>query len=482
MTGERREGSLIGGRYRLTSGPGRDRFRLVWEAYDEVLDRRVDIQEVRPPDGLDDAERARWREGALRRARRLVPVSAAPGIVSVYDVTAEDGALWLITEQVAAQAADAYVDRLGPLPADRARQVAGALLTALGAMHAAGIAHGGLTPREVRIGDSGQVWLTGFHTWVRGPVDGVLGVPDYLAPERFAGHGPSGEGDLFALGATLSHLLRGFSPFRRESVEATIAAVRGLEEDPLPPLPDPALAPLVGGLLRRDPRRRWTLAEARGFLDPERDGVGPLAPGPALGYPSQQRTVHPAQPAQAPQPALPAQPAEQAPAPQPGPPVSSAPAPASMPRPLPRPLPMGPPPPAWTSAPGYGISTGLAVLLALLAAVLVVWLLLALLDSDGGPALLVGVLPWAGFALGVGLLAVQVRVALRRGRRARWAGRAGPMDRLLRSVAPPAPWSREERRVRWADAEEAVDRELRRLDRLTAGASRHEGGDGGTGV
>lgn len=474
MTGEPREGSLIGGRYRLTGGPGRDRFRLVWEAYDEVLDRRVDVQEVRPADGLDDAEGARWREGALRRARRLVPLSAAPGIVSVYDVTAEDGALWLITEHVAAQAADAYVDRLGPLPADRALQVARALLAALGAMHAAGIAHGGLTPREVRISDSGQVWLTGFHAWVRGPGGGVMGIPDYLAPERFEGHGPSGEGDLFALGATLSHLLRGFSPFRRESVEATIAAVRGLDEDPLPPLHDPALAPLIGGLLRRDPRRRWTLAEARGFLGPERDGVGALAP--ALGYPSQQRTVHPAQPAQAPQPA---QPAEQAQAPRPGPPVSSAPAPASMPRPLPT----GPPPPAWTSTPGYGISTSLAVLLALLlAAVLVVWLLLALLNSDGGPALLVGVLPWAGFALGVGLLAVQVRVALRRGRRARWAGRAGPVDRLLRSVAPPAPWSREERRVRWADAEEAVERELRRLDRLTAGASRHEGGDGATGV
>ncbi|MEV7547730.1 hypothetical protein, partial [Streptomyces sp. NPDC089915] len=142
--------------------------------------------------------------------------------------------------------------------------------------------------------------------------------------------------------------------------------------------------------------------------------------------------------------------------------------------------------PAWTSVPprralasGSGISTGLAVLLA---AVLVVWLLLALLDSDGGPDLLIGALPWAGFGLGVGLLAVQVRIALRRGRRARRAGRAGPVDRLLRSVAPPEPWSREERRARRADAEEAVDRELRRLDRLTAGASRHEGGDGGTGV
>ncbi|GAA0272577.1 hypothetical protein GCM10010302_07690 [Streptomyces polychromogenes] len=444
MTGERREGSLVGGRYRLTGGPGHGRFRLVWEAYDELLGVRVDVQEVRPPDGWDDDGRARWREGALRRARLLARLSAAPGIVSVYDATAEDGVLWLVTEHVAGQAADAYVDRLGPLPADRARQIAGALLAALGAMHAAGIVHGGLTPREVRIDDSGQVWLTGFHAWVRGPGGGVLGVPDYLAPERFEGHVPSEEGDLFALGATLFHLLQGFSPFRRESPEATIAAVRRVDEDPPPSLHDPALAPLIGGLLRRDPARRWTLAEARRFLGPVEDEVDPPPPPPLLGYPAVRQ-------AQA------ATPASAGPAPVPVP-VASRPAlsPASA-----------------TSGRGFVV---------LLAAVPAVWLLLVLLNSDGGPALLVGFLPWAAFGLGVGLLAVQVRIALRRGRRTRRAGRAGPAVRLLPSVAPPVRWSQAERRARRARAEEAVDRELRRLDRLTAGASRHGGGDGGTGV
>ncbi|MFE2879654.1 serine/threonine-protein kinase [Streptomyces roseus] len=449
MAQERRPGSLVGGRYRLISGSASDghtELVVVWEALDEILHRRVDLQEVRPPYGLTDDMRARWLQGAVRRARALAAVSSHPGIVPVADLFAVDEALWLVTEHVADRTAYAYVGEHGPVPAPRARRVARALIEALAAMHAVGMVHGNVTPSGVLLDDSGRAWLTGIRFAAGAEQEGVVGVPQYMSPEQLEGRGPSAESDLFSLGATLYHLVQGVGLFHRDTVMATVAAVLGVGEGPPPTLRDPALAPLITGLLRRDPARRLRLREARRVLDELDHGH------PAAGYPAA---------VQAPPPAA-ARSAARTPAP-----PEPAPAPYRAPSPD-RPVPAG--------------ALGFDLLRVLLPTVLVVWLLVAGIEAEGGPAFLAVAAPWALFGLGLVLLGLQVRTALRRGGRARGARAAAPAARLLRSAAPPARWSAEERRARRERAERTVDEALLGLDRLTAAVSRGPGGDGGTDV
>ncbi|MEV6579643.1 serine/threonine-protein kinase [Streptomyces sp. NPDC051582] len=445
---ERRPGSLVGGRYRLISGSvssSHTELVFVWEALDETLHRRVDLQEVRAPYGLSDEGRARWRQGVVRRARVLAAVSSHPSLVPVTDLFAADEVLWLVTEHVADRTAYEYVRERGPMPAPRARRVARALIEALAAMHGAGMVHGNVTPSGVLLDDSGRAWLTGIRFSVAGSAqERVTGAAQYMSPEQLEGRGPSAESDLFALGATLYHLVQGVGPFHRDTLEATLAAVLGVSEDPPQPLRDPALAALISGLLRRDPARRLTGRGARRVLD-ELDH----------GHPAAARaSAHTAA-------ALP-RPATLASAP---PDPAPAPAPAASPG---RPVPAG--------------AFGSDLVRVFLPAALVVWLLVAGVRTGGAPAFLAAAAPWAAFGLGLALLGLQVRTALRRDGRARGARAAAPGAWFLRSVAPPAPWSQEERRSRRERAERTVDEALLRLDRLTAGVSRGRGGDGGTDV
>ncbi|MFF3650659.1 serine/threonine-protein kinase [Streptomyces sp. NPDC002181] len=448
MAQERGPGSLVGGRYRLISGSASSAHTepvVVWEALDETLHRRMDIQEVRAPYGLTDEGRARWREGVVRRARVLAAVSSHPNIVPVADLFATDEVLWLVTEHVADRTAYEYVREHGPVPALRARRVARALIGALAAMHDVGMVHGNVTPSSVLLDDSGRAWLTGIRLSPAGSAQGsVTGVPQYMSPEQLEGREPSVESDLFALGATLHHLVQGVGPFHRDTLAATLAAVLGVSEDPPQPLRDPALAPLISGLLRRDPARRLTPGEARRLLDDLDHGYE------AAARASARSTA-----------ALP-QPATLASAP-----PDPDPAPAMTPSPG-RPVPVGP--------------FGLDLVRVLIPAVLVVWLLVAGIRTEGAPAFLAAAVPWAVFGLALALLGLEARTALRRGGRVRGTRAAAPAARVLRSVAPPAPWSAQEHRARRERAGRTVDEALLRLDRLTAEVSRGRGGDGGTDV
>jgi ribosomal protein L7/L12 len=100
----------------------------------------------------------------------------------------------------------------------------------------------------------------------RTPTGTVVGSPEYMAPERFgAGSNADGPaGDLFSLGVTLFETVEGFSPFRRASMDAVLAAV-ALE--PHPPLRNAgALTALIERLLAKKPEHRPTAGDALATL------------------------------------------------------------------------------------------------------------------------------------------------------------------------------------------------------------------------
>ena len=201
------------GRCRLERVLGRGGFGTVYAAWHDSLAVEVAVKCLEPGLAARDPSFAqRFR----REARAAVRINH-PAVVRVFDVDEEHGLHFLVMELVEGETAGERVQRKGPLATGEAVQITLGAARGLAAAHAAGLVHRDVKPdnllvsREGRVkladlglakpGDSGSV-LTASGT--------VLGTPQYMAPEQVREArdvGPAA--DVYALGATLYHLLTG---------------------------------------------------------------------------------------------------------------------------------------------------------------------------------------------------------------------------------------------------------------------------------
>ncbi|MFE0985702.1 serine/threonine-protein kinase [Streptomyces rochei] len=252
---------VIAGRYRLLSPLGEGGMGTVWRARDEVLRREVAVKEVRAPAGLPEADVRRMYARLEREAWAAARV-AHRNVVTVYDVATDDGRPWIVMELVRGLSLADVLDAEGPLEPRRAALIGAEVLAALRAAHAAGVLHRDVKPANVLLSDDGRVVLTDFGI---ARVEGssaltmtgeVIGSPEFLAPERALGRTPGPESDLWSLGVLLYTAVEGASPFRQDTPLSTLRAV--VDEELPPPHRAGALAPVVEGLLRKDPAERLT--------------------------------------------------------------------------------------------------------------------------------------------------------------------------------------------------------------------------------
>ncbi|NKZ06957.1 serine/threonine-protein kinase [Actinomadura latina] len=263
------DGRLLAGRYRLESVVGRGGMGTVWRARDETLDREVAVKEVVLPAGLSDDERENRHRRTLREARASARLNH-PGVVTVHDVVDEDDRPWIVMELVRARSLQGIVDEDGPLPPGRVavigRQIAGALRAA----HAIGILHRDVKPANVLVADDDRAVLTDFGiAQMAGDatLTGtglIMGSPAYMSPERVNGDPAIPASDLWALGATLYAATEGRAPHHRSDAMAVLAAV--MTQDVPPPKNAGPLAPVLTGLLERDPARRLSGDQAEEAL------------------------------------------------------------------------------------------------------------------------------------------------------------------------------------------------------------------------
>lgn len=175
-------GRVLADRYRLPLPPS-DEYELVeTRAFDtasgqEVLVRQLPLPEVVDAEVLDAAglpSAARRTTGrAVRRStdpavRRAIEAAQAaaqvpdhPRLDQVFDVFAEDGSLWIVSELVAARPLAALLAER-PLNPYRAAEIGSDVLMALRVLHAHGWTHRNITVRTVLICDDGRVVLTGL--------------------------------------------------------------------------------------------------------------------------------------------------------------------------------------------------------------------------------------------------------------------------------------------------------------------------------
>jgi hypothetical protein len=250
---------VIAGRYRLLTPLGQGGMGTVWRARDEVLHREVAVKEVRAPAGLDASDVGRMYARLEREAWAAARV-ANRNVVTVYDVATEDGRPWIVMELVRGVSLADVLESEGPLPPQRAAQIGAEVLSALRAAHAAGVLHRDVKPANVLMSNDGRVVLTDFGI---AQVEGssaltmtgeVIGSPEFLAPERALGRTPGPESDLWSLGVLLYAAVQGHSPFRQDTPLSTLRAI--VDEELPPPWQAGPLAPVIEGLLRKDPAER----------------------------------------------------------------------------------------------------------------------------------------------------------------------------------------------------------------------------------
>ncbi len=299
-------GRLLADRYRLVSVLGRGGMGTVWRAVDEVLGRPVAVKELRFAAGVDEDERRRLIARTLTEAKAIARVRHTAAI-TVYDVVEEDGRPWIVMELVESRSLSEVISTEGVLPPARAAEIGLELLAVLGQAHRSGILHRDVKPSNVLIGHDGRVVLTDFGI---ARVEGdpsvtstgmLVGAPSYISPERARGRVPGAPADLWSLGATMYAMVEGRPPYDKGSALSTLTAV--MTEELVPPANGGSLAPVIAGLLRKDPEQRFDERTTRGLLlrvlaeadaQPEAQGAAGTLPstGPdPLAVPGPQRAV-----------------------------------------------------------------------------------------------------------------------------------------------------------------------------------------------
>lgn len=293
-------GDVVAGRFELRERLGAGGMGTVWRAHDRALERDVALKEMRSG-GHDDPERAaHLRERVLREAKALARINH-PGAVAIYEVVDAEPCPWLVMEFVDGTPLDAVL-RGGTLTPVRAARIGLDVLSALRAVHAAGILHRDVKPANVLVRPDGSAVLTDFgiaalqgaHTLTA--TGDLIGSPEYIAPELIrrteVEAGPAS--DLWSLGILLYVCVEGTNPMRRDSVWEVLVAVC---DDPVPPpLRAGPLAPVITALLTRDPDARPDADETVRALTAVRDGLpSPVAPGEPVagdGEPTRRLAPH----------------------------------------------------------------------------------------------------------------------------------------------------------------------------------------------
>jgi hypothetical protein len=266
-------------RYELGDEIARGGMGRVVDATDTTLGRVVAFKEALSTD-----------QDTLRRFQREVRITARlehPSIVPVHDAgESSNGAPFYVMRKVSGRplerlvaSAETLHQRLALIPhiVDSAQAVAHA--------HERGIVHRDIKPSNILVGDLGETvvidWglakvigepdeqtakpLVDLADMLKTRAGIVYGTPGFMAPEQLRGHPVNEQCDVYALGATLYHLLSRKPPHYAKTADEMMKAAVAAPPTPVQELVAGVprdLATIVDKALAHDPRVRYQNARA----------------------------------------------------------------------------------------------------------------------------------------------------------------------------------------------------------------------------
>jgi serine/threonine protein kinase/class 3 adenylate cyclase len=220
------------GRYRLLNKLGEGGQGIVYRAEDPAQGMIVAIKVLRRDRADDETVLRRFRKEA-----RLMAEANNPQVVNLLEFNEEEGLPYLVLEFVAGESLGRRLTERERLDESEALAIMAEVARGLMAAHERGIVHRDIKPSNILLlppeGDGGssvpRIKISDFGL-ARHVVDtesmaltaagALLGTPHYMAPEQWTGRAVDPRTDVYAMGATLFHLLAGRPPFEGPTRDA----------------------------------------------------------------------------------------------------------------------------------------------------------------------------------------------------------------------------------------------------------------------
>jgi uncharacterized RDD family membrane protein YckC/predicted Ser/Thr protein kinase len=213
------------GHFRIEKPLGAGGMGEVYLATDLALDRPVAIKVLPAAVARDPASRERM----VREARAQARITH-PNVGHIYFIGEEAGRLYFAMEYVAGETLTTRI-AAGPLAVDDALAILRSAALGLREAQRNGITHRDVKPSNLMLDSHGMVKVLDFglaagaFAGLGGAVSdapvaqtSMAGTPLYMAPEQARGEPVDFRADIYALGATLFHLVSGKPPFEADDL------------------------------------------------------------------------------------------------------------------------------------------------------------------------------------------------------------------------------------------------------------------------
>ena len=221
---------LIGqklGRYQIIEELGRGGMAVVYKAYQSSLNRYVAIK-VLPPQFTFDEE---FVQRFLREAQSAAALHH-PNIVTIHDVSHEDGYYFIVMEFVEGKTLDRLMAESGRLSLPRIQRIVSQVVNALDHAHQQGLIHRDIKPTNIMVDEQRNDHVTLMDFGLVRAAEGsgltktgtIVGTPEYMSPDQAEGQDVDARTDIYSLGVVLFKMLTGRVPFSRSTPHAVLIA------------------------------------------------------------------------------------------------------------------------------------------------------------------------------------------------------------------------------------------------------------------
>lgn len=228
-------GTIIGDRYEVVKCLGAGSMGLVYACkHTELSGHMVAVKVLFPEVAQDKVAAARFRNEVFASYE-----VSHPNVVRAYEYVRDKDLVAYTMEYVPG---GDLADKIGtdePLPVPEIIRLLIQMCSGVQAIHNAGIIHRDLKPENILLTKEGNVKIAdfGIARTGHGPKltehGGVVGTIDYVSPEYMLNSQVDWRSDIYAIGILAYELIAGESPFRGDSVYATMT--KRLKTDPAPP-------------------------------------------------------------------------------------------------------------------------------------------------------------------------------------------------------------------------------------------------------
>lgn len=256
------------GKYILQKELGKGSIGKVWLSFHSGLGIPVAVKTLKPHLIEEDPE---FLERFIQEGRLAVTLHHK-NIVRIFDAGKSGEIYYLVMELLEGKNVLEIIEAEGAFKPERVLEIACAVTDALIEAHEHGIIHRDIKPDNIIITEEGKIKLADLglakkidDEFSSTMVGSAIGTPNYMPPEQaLNSRDADARSDIYALGATLYHMITGTVPFDGDSCMAVMMKHSQEElEHPKtrkPDLPGP-ICEVIMKMMEKDPSKRFNSCE-----------------------------------------------------------------------------------------------------------------------------------------------------------------------------------------------------------------------------